>query len=511
MARWKNLTKKQKRKLGTKKNFRQAKKEIKSRGENINSARQVVKAHRAKVRASKSAPKPAPRPTPSRPMPTPQVQPKPTTNQSPPPTRMPYPTSANKPTPAQTPQNRPAVGPPSQPTKQLSSNAANVQNLREANIKAEADKRAYMTNATENRRKLDEKRKKFNARSEAKPRGTASKVNNINDYDTTSFGRGHKKGKDHLSVGDLKELHLNQGFSKQEVAEYAEKKYAEGTGGGSKAYKLLQKYKGAEGGATQPTISKPKSSYGEWKDLPPGAGVTADFRDSDGDGIDDRKQSGPGQPKFDNFAPQKPRENTTPAYKMPSKGTNLNSGNRDTRVGQESNQSYVNTQDNDINTTITGDNNTVNNMQDNSIRNYGGNQRNFTYIGGKNPLLDTPASAATMAGFYDVDDSPSAQAKFVDMYTTMNRDNQKARKAMTPSIANEMISKANKLPGFSHQELDKVNRRSPQIARDRATNRALGIFGDRYKAQVPDWESPERQKGIEQPDYDKLYDKYTSF
>jgi hypothetical protein len=82
---------------------------------------------------------------------------------------------------------------------------------------------------------------------------------------------------------------------------------------------------------------------------------------------------------------------------------------------------------------------------------------------------------------------------------------------MTPSIANEMITKANNLPGFDHRALDRVNRMSPQIARDRSTNRALSIFGDVYKAAVPDWSSPERQGKIEQPDYDELYGKYTDF
>lgn len=507
MARWKNLTKKQKRKLGTKKNFKTAKKEIRSRGENINSARQVVKAHRAKTRAP--APKPTPRPAPQR-TPTPTPRPtvasstKPTTWKNP--TPRPTPTPAPTPAPTQTPGRKPTAPTqgttPSTPTKP----AHNPYELREGD--SDMNYALAQPSAKKNGKSLEQRKEAFNARVQEKPRGTASKVNNINDYDTTSFGRGHKKGRDHLSVADLKELHLNQGFSKKEVAEYAERKYAEGTGGGSKAHQLLSRYKGKK---QQPTISKPESQYGKWKDLPPGTMTTSDFKDSDGDGIDDRKQSGPGQPKFGSTPSPKP-ENTTPAYKpQPSKGVNLNSGNRDTRVGQETTQSYQNTQDNDINTNITGDNNTVNNWQDNSIRNYGGDQRNFTYVGGKNPALDTPVSAATMSGFYDVDDSPASQAKFVDMYTTMNRDNQKSRMAMTPSIANEMIAKANKLPGFSHRELDKVNRRSPQIARDRATNRALGIFGDRYKAQVPNWNSPERQKGIEQPDYDKLYDKYTNF
>ena len=36
---------------------------------------------------------------------------------------------------------------------------------------------------------------------------------------------------------------------------------------------------------------EPRSDYGGWK---PGMIMTHDFRDSDGDGIDDRKQSGPG-------------------------------------------------------------------------------------------------------------------------------------------------------------------------------------------------------------------------
>ena len=50
-------------------------------------------------------------------------------------------------------------------------------------------------------------------------------------------------------------------------------------------------------------------------------------------------------------------------------------------------------QDNDIINTVNGDNNRIENNVDNSIRNYGGNQKNFTYVGGENPLLDTPVSA----------------------------------------------------------------------------------------------------------------------
>jgi len=43
-------------------------------------------------------------------------------------------------------------------------------------------------------------------------------------------------------------------------------------------------------------MKKQKNPFGTRIDLPPGAIVTADFKDSDGDGTDDRYQTGPGEP-----------------------------------------------------------------------------------------------------------------------------------------------------------------------------------------------------------------------
>ena len=90
-------------------------------------------------------------------------------------------------------------------------------------------------------------------------------------------------------------------------------------------------------------------------------------------------------------------------------------------------------QDNDINTNITGDNNKVFNNQDNSIRQYGGDNRKLVVNEGgggkgKSPYYtaaDKAMTYATMSGFYDADDSPAAQASFVDQQQTMNRDAQK--------------------------------------------------------------------------------------
>lgn len=67
-------------------------------------------------------------------------------------------------------------------------------------------------------------------------------VENINDYDTTAYGRGHDTGEDWLSKADLLELE-KQGFSKQEIIDYSEKKVSEGTTQKKKAQNLLNEWK----------------------------------------------------------------------------------------------------------------------------------------------------------------------------------------------------------------------------------------------------------------------------
>lgn len=53
--------------------------------------------------------------------------------------------------------------------------------------------------------------------------------------------------------------------------------------------------------------------YGAYMNLPPGSRVTRDFVDRDGDRIDDRYQSGPGQPRGGSAAPRSAENNTVPA------------------------------------------------------------------------------------------------------------------------------------------------------------------------------------------------------
>ena len=170
-------------------------------------------------------------------------------------------------------------------------------------------------------------------------------------------------------------------------------------------------------------------------------------------------------------------------------------------------------QDNDITTSIDGSNNYVNNQQDNSIRQYGGDNRQFTYVGGQNggnPALDTPASAATMAGYWDVNDSPAKQASFVDMYSTINRDAQK-QYSNVGHITQGAINRANMNSTINTNALDKRIYDREQYSRAKSDMMGMNLFGDMYKGTAPTWQRPEPQKEVETPDFDKLYDTMTDF
>lgn len=132
-------------------------------------------------------------------------------------------------------------------------------------------------------------------------------------------------------------------------------------------------------------------------------------------------------------------------------------------------------QNNDQTSTITGDNNTVWQQQDNSIRQYGGDNRSFVYQGG-NSGVDTPVSAATMSGFYDVDDSPGATAAFNDLHTTLNNDAQKKYSGAGMRIAG-MFSNFD-ARGFDPAALQGKIDASTERSYDKATTKNAEVFGD---------------------------------
>ena len=136
-------------------------------------------------------------------------------------------------------------------------------------------------------------------------------------------------------------------------------------------------------------------------------------------------------------------------------------------------------QDNDQTSTVTGNNNTVIQEADNSIRMYGGDNRTFTYNstgGGEGQMYDTPGTMATLGGFYDVDDSPAAQAGFTDLYSTLNADNQKryAGDAMKTFAKYGSIDARDYTP----ESMDTALGGSIQDSYDKSTVQTGHTFGD---------------------------------
>ena len=140
----------------------------------------------------------------------------------------------------------------------------------------------------------------------------------------------------------------------------------------------------------------------------------------------------------------------------------VNTGDIDQQTDITNTQEQDIEQDNDINTTITGDGNTVISEQDNSIRQYGGDNRslviNEANTGNQNggsgsggyemSAADKAITYGTLGGFYDVDDSPAAQAAFVDQQQTMNADAQK-------KYSNAGLKTASKYVGFRGGDVDR--------------------------------------------------------
>ena len=164
----------------------------------------------------------------------------------------------------------------------------------------------------------------------------------------------------------------------------------------------------------------------------------------------------------------------------------------------ENTQTQDVSQDNDITTNVDGNNNTVVNNQDNSIRQYGGDNRSFVYnSNGGGAGSDMPASMATLSGFFAPDDSPAAQAKFNDMYSTMNADNQKRY----AGAAMETFAKYGKLDARSYTPESMANAigRSTQYSYDKADEQTGHVFGDIWNDNyiTESWKMPTPPKAIE--------------
>ena len=137
------------------------------------------------------------------------------------------------------------------------------------------------------------------------------------------------------------------------------------------------------------------------------------------------------------------------------------------------------TQDNDMEANFTGSNNTVIQNADNSVTTYQGDNRSFIYNstgGAQGQMYDTPGSMATLGGFYDANDSPAAQAGFVDMYSRANAKNQ----TRYAGDAMETFAKYGNLDarGYTNESMDTTLGRSIQNSQDRADTQTGLVFGD---------------------------------
>ncbi len=159
-----------------------------------------------------------------------------------------------------------------------------------------------------------------------------------------------------------------------------------------------------------------------------------------------------------------------------------------TNTEVEQSQDQQVTQDNDINSSVNGDNNNVNISQDNSVRQYGGVNKSFVYNGGSNGnnYMDTPVSAGTMGGYFHDEDSPGKSASFVDRYQTMNRDYQK--QFSNSNFAQQAITKASQNTATDVNALDqRINDRA-KLSRARSTSMAGDIFGDMFNYSPEEFE-----------------------
>ena len=80
------------------------------------------------------------------------------------------------------------------------------------------------------------------AASRAATHTSNKKLPDINTFDRTAYGSGSHKNTDKLSGHDLKRLE-SYGYGLQEIIDYAEKSYAEGSKGGRRAHNVLDEFK----------------------------------------------------------------------------------------------------------------------------------------------------------------------------------------------------------------------------------------------------------------------------
>ena len=150
---------------------------------------------------------------------------------------------------------------------------------------------------------------------------------------------------------------------------------------------------------------------------------------------------------------------------------------------------------------VGGDNNGMIDASVDNSRYYGGSSRTFNYTGGsgESSIYDSPVSKATMGGFYDVDDSPAANQKFMDQYIDSNFRRAKESEEYSNSTAPDPRKLAEGNRAFNPLAMQERIDQSPLISRDRATIQFNNLFGDqaRWRENPIPWVMPDAPSKIE--------------
>jgi len=198
----------------------------------------------------------------------------------------------------------------------------------------------------------------------------------------------------------------------------------------------------------------------------------------------------------------------------PSKGDTTYTWNSTKDIKQDSNQSAdAATNFGDISTDVS--NNQVGDFSEINVfaNQYGGDNKafNITYQGDGAQMKATPMRDMTMAGMFEVSDSPAKTAGFVKKYTDLNRANQADYSNTGVSTAQKYINMgaANKVVDVG--ALDQQIRTSPLYHRDMSRIEGAYTFGDRYAqgGSQPNWEydpKPDQDYGIDPVIKDNILD-----
>ena len=367
----------------------------------------------------------------------------------------------------------------------------------------------------ENTTKEDHKQDRIDAGFYTNDRLESYKVDNLDDLDITATGKGRKEGEYRLSVTELERM-AAAGHSKEEIANRAMTGEWSNAKRGSSAQALLDSWMAEF--TPDPGTGDPGTQVLVTQVLVTQV-LVIQVLVNPGTG-----DPGTGNPGTDN-----------PGTGDPGTG---NPGNpdpvNDRSIDQESNQEIVNEDIQNTNIedsfnggtigditqggTINGNNNTINNTVDNSnnSRYYGGsntvwninnsNQNaNTGYaLGGGNYTggVTSPLSNLTMLGYGKPDDSPSANAQFVDMYQTLNSDAQKKYENVGSDTANKYIQMARANNPVNYEGIQKTlsgyyndNGQfvpgTSQNFYDRAVARQTQFMGDYANFRPPEYAMPD--------------------